>query len=265
MTRWQAFALIRSLRMLPERVRVSAYYRLRPVVPEAEFQDAALTYAPGIRMRLQPGDDSHSAMAATGIYERPSTRIVATLAREGGLLVDVGANFGYYTLLWLGTSPANDAVAFEPVPSIAASLRDNLARNGLAAKARVLQAAADTTTSKREFQSGTGQQTSWGRLAPSGGNLTVDAVRLDEILPQRQVALLKLDCEGADAWVLEGATALFESRSIGTVMFENHHGGCEKLGIDPQAAPRLLARFGFSVRALGDGNWLATKPTLVRG
>lgn len=265
MTRWQAFALVRSLRMLPERVRVSTYYRLRPVVPEAEFQDAALVYAPGVRMRLQPGDDSHSAMAATGIYERPSTRIVAKLARQGGLLVDAGANFGYYTLIWLGLSPANQAVAIEPVPSIAKSLRDNLARNGLAPRARVLQAAADTTTSKREFQSGPGQQTSWGRLAPSGGNLTVDAVRLDEILAGRHVALLKIDCEGADAWVMEGATGLFESGSIDTVIFENHIGGCEKLGIDPQTAPNLLVRFGYSVRALGDGNWLATKPSRLTG
>jgi FkbM family methyltransferase len=259
MTRWQAFALIRGLGFLPERVRVSAYYRLHPVVPDSEFRDVAITYAPGMRMDLQPGDDSHGAMAATGVYERPSTRIVADLARHGGRLVDVGANFGYYTLIWLGSSPSNQADAFEPVPAIAGKLRDNLARNGVAGRARVHQVAADRAASKRAFQSSPGQQTSWGRLAPSGGNLTVDSVRLDEVLAGSQISLLKIDCEGADAWVLEGATGLFEAGSIETVLFENHPGGCENLGIDPTTAPSLLARFGYGLRRLRDGNWLAIK------
>lgn len=65
-----------------------------------------------------------------GVWERENTEICQRLVRSGGIIFDVGANIGYFTGLFSAlTGPTGKVYAFEPVPSTAALLRRNLARN----------------------------------------------------------------------------------------------------------------------------------------
>ena len=64
------------------------------------FHEAPLTYAPGIRMDLCPTDVGHQWIAYCGYGEKNVTKRLAHLADSGGVLVDVGANYGYYSLIW---------------------------------------------------------------------------------------------------------------------------------------------------------------------
>jgi hypothetical protein len=75
--------------------------------PAAAFSNASLEFAPTIALELKPGDVSHEALVFCGFYELGLSRLVAKLARRGGVIVDVGANYGYYTALWLAASPLN--------------------------------------------------------------------------------------------------------------------------------------------------------------
>ena len=78
-------------------------------------------------MRLRPGDVAHGEIAFLGFTELGLTRVVAERARQGGLLVDVGANWGYFTLLWLAARADNRVVAVEASPRNLEALRENLA------------------------------------------------------------------------------------------------------------------------------------------
>ncbi|HEV2033407.1 MAG TPA: FkbM family methyltransferase [Candidatus Dormibacteraeota bacterium] len=246
-------------RILPERLRVSAYYRLKPKVPISAFESATLNYAPGVRMKLRPGDDFHSVIAAVGVYELPSSRLAAKLARQGGLFVDVGANYGYFTAIWLANSKETTAIAIEPSPRVADCLRANLEANGLLPRTKVFELAADRETSRRGFALSPGEQTCWGHLTNAQADLHVQTVRLDELVPDQHIALLKVDCEGADAWVIEGASGLLDRGLIAAILFENNLEGCEELGIDPNVLPQILRAYGYRIRRLRDANWFATK------
>src|SRR5207302_5254012 len=93
------------------------------------FEASPLIFAPSVQMQLHPGDFGHKCIALTGLYELPMSRLAVELAREGGLLVDVGANYGYFSLLWAAARPENQVLAFEGSPRNLSALRHNIERN----------------------------------------------------------------------------------------------------------------------------------------
>ena len=75
-------------------------------------------------MDLIPTDVHHAAVAYLGEYEPDLSRRVAELGADGGLFLDVGANAGYFTLIWLAANPGNRAVCREASPRNLALLRE---------------------------------------------------------------------------------------------------------------------------------------------
>src|SRR5712692_11705428 len=86
---------------LRERLAYRIYLK-RAHTFEQLFVDASLHFAPGITMNLLPTDSAHCIIAFAGFYELALSRRIAGLAGFGGKMIDVGANYGYYTCLWAG-------------------------------------------------------------------------------------------------------------------------------------------------------------------
>lgn len=95
------------------------------------FVGASLEFAPGVNVDLSASDFMHAAIAFTGEYEHGLSRRVVELGRKGEVFVDVGANIGYFALLWAASNPRNTALAFEASPRNSQRLKSNVARNGL--------------------------------------------------------------------------------------------------------------------------------------
>jgi hypothetical protein len=103
-----------NLRLIhPRRLRLSLFYRLSRWFPnlfasprfpaELDFADVTLSH-------LLPTDHLHRQILHTGFYEEDLSRWLSQTARtEAGLLVDVGANIGYFTALWLAGRTDNTA------------------------------------------------------------------------------------------------------------------------------------------------------------
>jgi Methyltransferase FkbM domain len=64
--------------------------------------------------------------------------------------------------------------------------------------------------------------------------------------------LLKIDCEGSDYLVLEGARRLLENRRIKHIFFEENASRMEMLGIKSGASRRLLQGFGYQCVSIYD-------------
>src|SRR5690348_10122433 len=121
-----------AMRVLPLWIRQRVYYRVyarraQRFLPL--FERASLAMAPHVTLALKNTDVAHQAIALAGVYEHDVSRRMVHIARRGGLLVDVGANYGYYSCLWTGTRDDNRAIAFEPSPANVTALRTNLERN----------------------------------------------------------------------------------------------------------------------------------------
>jgi FkbM family methyltransferase len=246
------------LRLLPPALRMPFYYRFwRGGAAERAglFREAALHFAPGVRMDLVPGDELHGCIAFTGIYEPELSRRIARHAREGGLMVDVGANYGYFSLLWAAGAPENRVVAFEASPRNLPGLRRNVELNGLAGRIRVEPRAAGREEGLLDFDPGPPEQTGWGGVTRAGGEgmVRVECVRLDGALADvERIDVLKIDVEGADAWVIEGAAELLRSRRVRHVYFELNKPRMRLLEIADDTAVSCLRDAGYRVEALDD-------------
>jgi FkbM family methyltransferase len=152
-----------------------------------------------------------------GGFEVAETRCLRAAARPGTCVIDVGANVGIFTIC-LGSAlrSSGSAWAFEPWPSNVERLRDNVRLNHLS-NIEVYPLALGNRAGEAAFHlSDDPAFHSVGALPQgrdSGRMVSVRMDRLDNIWRQAgrpTVSLIKIDVEGAEAQVLEGAQELIE-------------------------------------------------------
>lgn len=207
---------------------------------------------------LIPGDVISGSIAFGGVYEYALSKRIANLARTARSFVDVGANMGYFSLLWTAASSEHRVVAFEASERNVRLLAANMAANSLDPRVRVVPKAVSDSAGTVSFDAGPDGQTGWGGIA-AGGGATVPSVRLDEELSGERIDVLKIDVEGADALVIRGCEKLLAARRIGHLFFEEHASRMKALGIVPGEARKFLEQHGYTVRPLGrdPGEWEA--------
>jgi FkbM family methyltransferase len=217
-----------------------------------------LAFAPASLSHFLETDLLHRQIIHTGFYELALSEWLSSVAsKSGGLLVDVGANIGYFTALWLASNPKNTAHCFEPSPRNLKLLGANLAQPPFANRHTVHSIALGKESSTLAFDLGPPDQTGWGGIAHQGAQNTipVDVRRLDSIFtdPLIEIAVLKIDCEGVDPWVIEGASNLLKRHQVHHVIFEDNPGRASQLGTSTAAAIDLLRCHGYRVAPLVDG------------
>ncbi len=81
--------------------------------------------------RLDPTQYLDGQILKYGVFEPESTRLVHHIVKEGMTILDVGANFGYYTVQFSKLVGKKGSVyAFEPSGRFRGRLLDHLKRNG---------------------------------------------------------------------------------------------------------------------------------------
>jgi len=122
--------------------------------------------------------------------------------------IDVGANVGAIFAAMVDAAPQGHHIAYEPLPELAAALRERFP------EADVRQAALAREPGQRTFRRVTGAHTrsgfhDAGYADGETQELTVEVQALDVSLPTGYVpAVIKIDVEGAELEVIEGGMAL---------------------------------------------------------
>ena len=188
-----------------------------------------------------------------GSYESQKQRLVAEALRPGQIVYDVGANVGLYSLLAsAAVGPDGRVFAFEPVTENVHYLERHLALNRIS-NCSIVRAAvcAQDGTGKLDFS----DDRSRGRLSTHGTE-SVRTIRLDSFLAadreRRRPHFVKIDVEGGEAQVLEGAVSLLKENSL-IVSVATHTPELDAY------CNRLLTSLGYSVRQIGSYDLWASK------
>jgi len=140
-----------------------------------------------------------------GSYECDKQKDLAAAVRPGMVCYDVGANVGFYTLLFSELTGIRGTVAaFEPLPRNCRLLRRHLSLNGCA-NVVVHELALGDLDGMARFDDAAGH--TQGHLS-AAGVLEVRCARIDTLVAAGAIAppdLMKMDVEGAEAAVLKGA------------------------------------------------------------
>jgi FkbM family methyltransferase len=185
-----------------------------------------------------------------GLYELDKQRIFNTLVKPGDVVFDVGANAGYYTLL--GTvlaGPEGKVFAFEPLPRNAAIIRRHVEMNKLS-NVTVYEGAVSDRAGTARFDSGVIPE--MAHLSESGG-IEVRTFKLDSLLAEGvpPPAVMKIDVEGAEVDVLNGARQMIETHHP-TMMVATH-----SVPLFEQTKA-FLESLGYEVRVLDEPSTRST-------
>jgi FkbM family methyltransferase len=174
--------------------------------------------------------------------------------KPGDCFYDVGAHIGFYSLIAARlVGQAGHIIAFEPDPDNAETLRENAAKNGFLGVCVVCAAISDKDEVVR-FHRSTHNDPS--RMSGMVMRENLLGIRESEILSCRAVSLdsfcsshqtpnlVKVDVEGAELQVLEGARYLLRQKKP-VLIIEVH---------DQQNLPTvrsLLSGLGYTLEPLG--------------
>ncbi|MCR0985125.1 FkbM family methyltransferase [Roseomonas populi] len=147
---------------------------------------------------------------------------------QGGVLLDVGANYGSYADYLSRIAPTAQIHAFEPHPRTFQRLSQRFSGRGITL---VQQALSDRSGELELFDFADGDGSTQASLSQEAVDLFADQVvrhairctTLDSYLEQEgieRVAFLKIDTEGFDLNVLKGAERAIRERRIGVIQFE---------------------------------------------
>jgi len=159
-------------------------------------------------------------------YEPATRAFLDAHVRSGDLFVDVGAHWGMMTLQALTRHDDVRAVAIEASPVNAAQLRRWLAINGVADRVDVVHAGAWNTA---EGEGSVSPQSTMGHSVKPGksdmGGPTIPLVTIDGCVQNLAGAagrrvIIKIDVEGNEPEVIEGARALIDSGRVAAIIWE---------------------------------------------
>jgi FkbM family methyltransferase len=197
-----------------------------------------------------------------GSYEPEVWSALARFASSDEVIWDVGAHIGSFALTAAEDRRVKSVCAFEPDPLTLQTLRRNLALNGNPANIYpfALSDATELKTLIRGPRTNTGMST-LGPTASTGMRdhvsdpgraklptfevlcLTADALIADGAAPAP--TLMKIDVEGWEYKVLNGAVQLMDSDCLKAIVFE---AACDSTGkLKDARLSYLLTRFGYAV------------------
>jgi len=219
--------------------------------------------AQGHLLYVEPHDRAVGArLRRRGVWAAAETELCKRELRPGMRVLDVGANIGYFTLLFARlVGPAGHVYAFEPEPRNLELLQRNVARNGYTNVTAVPKAVSCVSGSQRLYKSPDNlgdHRLAHGMIGREWVDVSV--VALDEFFASDvRVDFIKLDIQGAECGALRGARALLARSTPLCLITEFWPAGIRAFGDDPEQYLQELSALGFRICVIGPGS----RPQLV--
>jgi FkbM family methyltransferase len=159
-----------------------------------------------------------------GTYERQVQALFRERIHPGAIVLDIGANVGFFTLLASKLAGSSGHVyAFEPLPRNLYYLERHVRLNDLT-NVTVQSLAITSQSGTARFERG--ENASQARLAVGDGDLPITTASLDDLLADKVIrapTFIKMDIEGAETDALRGAAMLLESNGLTIVLSTHGH------------------------------------------
>ena len=171
---------------------------------------------------IDTSNSSYRFVYFLGEYEGAISKLLGQIIKPGDICLDIGANIGWYTTLFQKlVGPSGEVHAFEPVPSIFEHLHRNVKLNEPPQNVRLNNFALGDVEKDvdlhifSDLPSGHASISTFDKT-----NFEIHPSRmktLDSYLSANSiedVALVKMDIEGAELMMLKGASKLFEQKRL---------------------------------------------------
>jgi FkbM family methyltransferase len=200
----------------------------------------AMPYVNGTRLLVSRGMTGATGNIYVGLHEYPDMAFVGHYLRPGDLFIDVGANVGAYSIL--AASCGAEVVAYEPVASTFHALDLNVRLNGF--EARVSRRNCGVSDIRGALSFTTAFDSVNHVAAGAEAGQTIEVVRLDDEALTADQCMLKIDVEGFETHVIDGAERLLKSGRVAAVVLELN-GSSARYGVSDDDLDRRMRLLGF--------------------
>lgn len=159
-----------------------------------------------------PSREDHIAKQIVGaddFYEADLLDTLSDMLEPGDIVLDIGANVGNHTIFF-SLIRGCQVVSFEPNPEALLYLRANVQQNAVSSLVTIMPYAVGKAVGKAQIVSETPGNLGALALTPSDGEGAFEIVSLDRQSFPERVRLVKIDVEGMELDVLQGALGLIK-------------------------------------------------------
>lgn len=248
------YRVVRSLILKYEAIRKSLLANFYKLIRGDRY---FLKEIQGSKMYLDLEDKGLSRdLLAYGVREKFSTEVMKQELKPGQVVVEIGANIGYYALLEAKTVGESGKVyCLEPAPENVELLRRNIAVNGYK-NIEVFHAAAGAESKQSKiYLSESHNQHALVAENVKGmvGSMPVQVFSLDDFTKDKPYpSLVRMDVEGYELDILRGMKKIFAAGKPLQLFIEIH---CFFLKEKVKDLLAILRKNGFRVKV---GTWEAT-------
>lgn len=210
----------------------------------------------GSQIEIDLADTIGGAIYKQGIFDIAVSECAWRLIQPGNQIIDAGANIGYMSSLFAAKAGKTGTVhSFEPHPRIRKKLEGNVARikqGGTSATIQIHPFALGDATGTADLvetdffdaNQGTAFLADDTTTAPAGARHRVEVKKLDDIFPMEKFDFMKIDVEGHEARLIQGAQKLLREQRVRHVVYEDHSQA--KSGI-----PEIFTASGYTIYSIG--------------
>jgi FkbM family methyltransferase len=198
----------------------------------------------GTKFIVRPGETGLTGNIYSGLHEFADMAYVLHVLNPDELFIDIGANVGSYTILACGAKKAY-GYCFEPVPSTFERLLGNIRINHLTDRVVALNIGLSDREGELTF---TDNEDTTNHViiddSCTDNIIKVKVSTLDRIIQDRHPQLIKIDVEGFETLVIDGATETLRDPSLHSVIMELNGSG-DRYGFRDEDILQKMNDFGF--------------------
>jgi len=230
---------------IPERIRKFAYSKIS--IPES-------IVIMGNKIFLAEKSIVSAGLALNGIWEETETELVKKLIKKNDLVVDIGANIGYFSLIFAKlVGPGGKVFSFEPELENLNLLKKNIEVNGY--KNVIIENTAisdsDGKTKLYLSKNDRGHHRISQSEKQNKNAVTVTKITLDQYFEKKtdskKISFIKIDVEGSEIGVLKGMTSILQGNNNLKLLVEYCPNHILDYGAKPEEFVQILKTNGFNI------------------
>lgn len=183
------------------------------------------------------------------LKEKEEGSFMLSQIRDGHVIVDIGANLGYYSIQFAEKAGLNGSVySFEPLSYQMNYLKQNVALNRLTNITLEKKIVSDTGEEKKIYFSNEKNSGLSSVNTPTNTFENIPCIRLDDYCRQNDIEridLVKVDVEGHEYNVVKGMQGLLTSNQIGALFIEVNDENLRESGSSRDELVGFLADRGY--------------------
>ena len=190
-----------------------------------------------------------------------SKQTIINHSKKCDLFVDVGASYGYSSLLVANANKTIKIIAIEPIDENFEVLKKNLIHNNIGPqRVKCIKAAVSSISGRTKFYKSEASDNSSILPHPHSGTLEcidVDAIRLDDILEKEQYKSLfiKTDTDGNELEVLKSLSSTYDQCDDITILLELNPKMLKLAGSSCEEILEYLKARDFKIYAIDDNEF----------